>query len=118
MDAHYALDNKLFATEHFVSINFLHSKNLKEDYLEKLKKANSDGTIKVYSAPGNNLIVPSLTDITYSCPVPYIHLRNLVCPIPSCKAKKSKLHTLGKKEAALCVHSLLGKASNKNAAQH
>ena len=113
MDAHYAVDKKHFATELFVSIEYLQNKNLKPDDLEKMKKANSDGMIKVFSAPGNNLLVPSLTDITHSCPVPYIHLRNLVCPIPSCKSKKSKLHTLGKKEVALCVHSLLGKASNK-----
>ena len=79
--------------------------------MELLQLMSTDGNIKVYSAPGNNLVVPSLTDKSHSCPVQLVHLRNLKCPLNKCKDKKSKLHTLSLKEPVICIHSLLGQCA-------
>lgn len=110
-DAKEAAENKLTAKENYVSIQKLKSFNLKAEDMEVLQSVSSGENIKVYSAPGKNLVVPSLREKSHECPVPYVHLRDLKCPLNSCKDKQSKLHTLAKKEPVICLHSLLGKSS-------
>ena len=73
-----------------------------------LKSACDDNQrISIYSLPGDNLVVPSLLDKTHENPLPVLHLSKKVCALNACKEKRSKLHTLMKKEAPLCLHTLL-----------
>lgn len=103
-DASFAFKNKQFASEHLVKIADLVKLNVGEAKLTKFKEASTDDQIRVYSAPGNNLIVPSFTTTSHSCPLPFIHLRNKICPLLSCKGKQKKHHALQNKEPVLCVH--------------
>ena len=109
-DANYALEKKVFAEEHLVKLEDLSKLKLSESDLLKFQEASSDEKISVFSAPGDNLIVPSLSEVSHICPLPFVHIRKKICPLPACKGKKSKLHSLGKKDEVLCEHSLLGKS--------
>ena len=108
VDAQNAIKHRRFATEHLLKIEEMRQL-INEESFEILRKSCVDGKLKIYSilANGDNLAVPLLQQKSHNCPVSYIHIRNMECPLPSCKARKSKLHTLGKKEPALCLHSVL-----------
>ena len=86
--------------------------NLGDETFGVLQAQSELGHIKVFSAPGNNLIVPSCKVISHTSPLPFIHLHKQVCPLQACKAKKSKQHSLAKKDDVLCIHVLLGRPMN------
>lgn len=108
-EADFALKKEQFASQHSAKLEDLKKLNLSDKDFNKLQGESKQGHITVYSAPGKNIIVPSLSAITHNCPLPYIHLRNNACPLPSCKASRSKQHSLAKKDGVLCIHILLGK---------
>ena len=68
---------------------------------------NYAGQISVYMLPGDNYVIPSLQAPNHECPLQMVHVRNLICPLGHCKQKKSKLHTLLKKETPLCLHTII-----------
>jgi hypothetical protein len=104
-----AQTNNVKADEFKVKFEKLQSLKLEKNDLELLKASCSktDGMVTLYSLPGNNMVVPSLHVKTHDNPLPFLHLRNRVCPLIVCKEKRSKLHTLQKKEGPLCLHTLL-----------
>ena len=97
-----------------ISINMTKFSHLRLEaaHLQLLSDACYEDEIKVFSLPGNNLAVPSLFAATHENPLSYIHIRNHRCPLQVCREKKSKLHTLMKKENPLCLHTLLSTMSN------
>lgn len=94
-----------------INIEFEKIKKLRldKDDLTMMRSASSSSgrLIRIYSLPGNNFAVPSLFDKTHENPLEFIHLRNLTCPLNVCKEKRSKLHTLMKKEGPICLHTLI-----------
>ena len=111
-EAHFALENEQFSAEHLVKLEDLSKLKLSESDMKSLNEASSEGSVRSFSAPGDNLIVPSFSPVTHVAPLPFIHLRKGACPILSCKNKRSKQHSLAKKSEVLCLHSLLGKHQN------
>ena len=65
------------------------------------------GKINIWALPDKVYIVPSFDTPGYESPLEYIHIRNEKCPLSKCKEKKSKLHSLEKKEQPLCLHTVL-----------
>ena len=105
--AQAANEAKEFADKKFVDTKDLEKvlKNVKD--LDIFSSASSDGRIPVYILPGENHVVPSMSHKSYESPLQLIHLRRNKCPLLSCKEKRSKLHTLTKKDQYLCPHNLL-----------
>lgn len=106
--AEEAKANNVKADEFQVKNTKLDSLNLDECDLRKLKAASKDGCVTTFILPGSNLAVPSLVERSHDNPLEFLHLKNLKCPLQKCKEKKSKLHTLMKKDGPICLHSLLG----------
>ena len=52
-------------------------------------------------------VVPSFEAPSYDSPLEYIHIKDSKCPLPKCKEKKGKAHTLVRKEVPLCIHTVL-----------
>jgi hypothetical protein len=77
-----------------------------KDY-QILADNSSNGNINIFVLPENIYVVPSFYPPTHDSPVEYIHIRNQKCLLAKCKEKKSKLHTLTKKEAPICLHTVL-----------
>ena len=82
-----------------------------EDY-KILEENSSGGKIDIYVLPENIYAVPSFSPPTHDSPLEYIHIHKEKCPITSCKEKKTKLHSLVKKEAPICIHTVLVHSSN------
>ena len=106
--AESAKANNAKAEEFLVTKEKLKSLNLDKSDLATLKEASENGVIKLYILPDNNLAVPSLSVKSHENPLKYLHVRNLKCPLTKCQEKRSKLHTLIKKEGPICLHTLLG----------
>ena len=82
--------------------------NLNQEHINLLQNASdSQSYLQVYSLPGNNIVVPSLYERTHENPLKYLHIKNKTCSLNMCRDKRSKLHTLLKKENPLCLHVLL-----------
>ena len=80
---------------------------LKDEDFQLLQSNSVDGKIDVFVLPENIFVVPSFAPPTHDNPLRFIHIRNQKCPLTTCKEKKSKLRTLTKKEAPLCIHTVL-----------
>ena len=101
-----------------ISINMTKFSHLRLEaaHLQLLSDACYEDEIKVFSLPGNNVAVPALYSVTHENPLSYIHIRNNKCPLQICREKKSKLHSLMKKENPLCLHTLLSTMCEKDIA--
>ena len=83
-------------------------KNLIKDEDFQILESNSvSGKIDVFVLPENIFVVPSFAPPTHDNPLRFIHIKNQKCPLTTCREKKSKLHTLTKKQAPLCIHTVL-----------
>ena len=91
-------------------------KLLSDDLYKKLEDATSTGKIKVWAIPDNTYIVPTFEPASYDSPTQYVHIVNGLCTLPQCKEKKSKTHTLVKKEVPPCVHTVLVHSINNTPA--
>ena len=78
----------------------------RNDY-EELVKVSSGGEINIWELPDGTYIVPSMFDITHESPVEFLHILNKQCLLSKCKEKKSKIHSLSKKDQPLCLHTFL-----------
>ena len=58
-------------------------------------------------------MVPLMIDASESTSPLFLHLRNIVCPLPSCRRKgRSKVHSLITKAQPLCLHTILAYVAN------
>ena len=99
--------NDRYAEVKELSVGDITQKIKNSEECERLKEFSSDGKIRIWCLPDNIFVVPSFSQPSHDSPVEYIHIKNHVCPLASCKEKKSKLHQLAKKTAPLCIHTLL-----------
>ena len=106
--AHEAHVKNVKADEFQVTISKLKSLKLDESDIGIIEAASKNSSVTVYILHGTNIAVPSLFNKSHDNPLEFLHLRNLECPLNSCKERRSKLHTLMKKDRQLCLHSLLG----------
>ena len=105
--AQKAINMRECAEKKLVAIKDLEKILKNADDLKVLSAASSDGQIPVYVLPGNNMVVPSFSPPSHESPLELIHIRNMKCPLGSCREKRSKLHTLTKKEQPICLHTIL-----------
>ena len=82
-------------------------KTMSDEDFAVLSTGCSDGKLLIWKLPENVYVVPSFCELSHETPLSYIHIRDKKCPLATCKEKKSKLHTLTKKDQPLCNHTLL-----------
>ena len=58
---------------------------LKEEDINTLSKLEKKGSLELFAVTGEYLVVPRVYDESDDAPLPYIHVKNNVCPLYKCK---------------------------------
>ena len=113
-EAQKAVDTENYARKIKIKLKKL-KQILELDDFKIVEENAINGKVEVAILPQDIFVVPSFSPPSHNNPIEYIHIRNNKCPLESCKEKRSKLHSLVKKDAPLCIHTMLtALASNQN----
>ena len=105
-EAQKAVDTENYARKIKIKLKKL-KEILKLDDFKIVEQNAINGKIEVAILPEDIFVVPSFSPPSHDNPISYIHIRNNKCPLESCKEKRSKLHSLVKKNDPLCIHTML-----------